>query len=883
MLEKIVQVIFRGKNDVGAPAKQATDEVEGFSKKAGSFLKGLGAAAAALGLASFFKTAVEEAQTSREAMAQLANVVDNSGASFRAMAPDVYEALNGLARLTKFGDDEFAEVMRDMVLRTGDAGWSLRSLGLTADLAAAAQIPLADAGKLLANAHEGNTKALFKLIPELKGAANWEEILAQKTAGAAEEQMRALGPIEAAKKQFGEFAESVGKAILGNESFSTSGFGVAEMLAGLAGWVDDNSAAIGEFIDALVLAGRNVVEGFTPAFTLLRRVAGPVLSLLVVAVTEMSFAFRAGTVVIEEFAGQVYQDIGKLVQRVGAVLKLLGVEVVSTMGLELQKFGETLDREASARWDKLVVDQRAFLGKLKGDGDKHVGDVQTQERAKVRIVKQALDETEGDYRKQLAAIEQTYKLLNSYVVEYKKQLATLNPAIRAALDKDHAERFAETWQRIDGNARTLIDRMKANPLPPLVQPATAAVAEMGTTLANAAGNVLDVADNFGGLDQDAKSVLGTVQNLASTVATLATKGLSFAGVAGVLGGVASIVSTMMQGDKERRDLTRKNTEVLRELVTDGVKLSTKVSGETLTGVGAALGGLNLAALAGLESAPGDKGYTQALNLLVGQLAKSGLRLSDLDAVAGELGLSIRRSNGAIDMAQLQSLLLGLQTNMSAFTRVGQSFGEQLKFFKDTQRLEGVSGADQFAALGGFVRSVGRVGALQGIDFTDAASARGSLLALFRQLNNGGLDASQLGGLTGDQFRDVLDELLSLANALETDAVRGVDLPGAGLGAALGAPADLGSLPTADVVTGTGATVEGVLLGRADDVVGLLTAHRALLERTAVAGEGSFATLLEIRDLAVALGRGRGAGTDRVDDRLAALFAVERRVQGDATL
>jgi hypothetical protein len=878
VLEKIVQVIFRGKNGVGGPAKQAADDVEGFTSKAGSLLKGLGAAAAALGLASFFKTAVDEAQKSREAMDALANVVDNSGASFKQMAPEIDATLSRLARFSKFGDDEFAGVLRDMTLRTGDASWSLKNLGQAADLAAAAQIPLEAAGQALANAHEGNTKALFKLVPELKGAANWQELLAQKTDGAAEAQMRALGPIEAARKQFGEFAESVGKAILGNQSFEASGAGFADTLANMATWVDENSAAIGEFIDALVLTAQNIIEGFTPAFTVLKRVAGPVLSLLVVAITEMSFAFRAGTVVVEEFAGQAYQSIGKLVQRVGGVLKLLGIEVVSKIGGELRLFGETLDREASARWNKLVDDQKAFVEKLKTGGDKSVADVQTQERTKTRIMKQGLDDrandAEGASKVSQAAADAYFqkasktlgKPLSDMIAITTTSIGKLAEAGREQLEPMKAEQFAKHMQHLreqadKGNEAIVNLGQNAG----TANENTKKVAADVGAIARAA---IDAADAFGVVDDATANALNSVVNMAVAIGKVAAGDLT--SIPGIIASAVNLITTMMGGDAARKKLISENTVEMARLRREVGNLSLDVSGDTFAKVQDALGSV----MGTIKGGRGARNETDVLNALLAR----GLGMGDLKKVADELGIRIRSDSGALSVDGLRQLFesMGL-VEMGQF---GQDFGSQLEATTRGFDVNKTSDVGQIAALGSLGGKFSSV--LDGVVNTNnLAETRVRLASIFKRFNEGGFTAQELGGLTGAEFLDLVTNLISRIDSATPADTASTSAP---LGISTGdvaAPTGLSSIPAPEaggIDTGTGPTVEATMLAHAETVIDLLSTHTGLLERTANAGEISADTLVRL----YALVESRG-GSFADADGLGTMLTLERRLAGSASL
>lgn len=883
MIDRIVQVIFRGKDDVTPEANKAKAGVGGFVDSATSMLKGLAAAAAALGLGAFFKKAIEEAQTSREAMGQLALTVENSGVSFTKMAPRVDEALSRLARLSKFGDDDFAKAMQNMTLKTGDAEWALANLGPAADLAAAAGIDLEKASTVLAQAHEGNTKQLYRLIPELKGATNWQELLAEKTAGAAEAQMRQLGPIAAIQKQFGELAESVGKAILGNSTFEESGFGVATMLADLATWVEENTDELGVFIETTIEVGKNILEGLTPAFTLLKQVGGPILKLLVGLIAEMSFAFRAGTIVVEEFAGSVYKSIGNLVEKGGRVLKLFGINVVEGMGTTLRTFGEKLDAEASERWTKLTADHSAFWSRVGREGEKSVDTVRTQERAKTKIVRDESEEQEKIWRAQQKQVEETYKVLSGLAVNYKEVLRTLNPALKESLNKEHAGEFEKTWKRIDDNARTLITRMMANPLPPLIKPAADATKVMGDNLADSVDAVLGLAAEFGGLDDESKAVLENVSAIGKSVQAMFDGGVSFAGIAGVLGAVGTIVSALTSDAREYRQLQRESQARLKENSETVDKLTKQVGLLALDVAGGEVATIEsvLADIVPKLSQGGS--ITDFLSIIKGatsQLVGSGLGWDSVVSLAKKFGLNILDSKGAIDFAQLPELLRALQgTNTAA---PGTDFESQLSILQDSFDVNGTNDLSQIGQIlnlaGGFAP------VLQGLFRGDnLGGTRADLQKLFNDMAAGRLQESQLGRLSGNQFRQLILSLIRQIDAVMQaqtgdatggDAAGDLELPSAGL---------LTGGPSLTPVTAA-ETVQAVLREQTDALSLLLTDQLVLQTRIALAAEGSWVELRQVNtNLGDILGV-IGGGLDGLDAaletraRAAALDRGQRPVQ-----
>lgn len=828
MAQKEVYVRINGVESVSKATEQADGALSGFTSKAGSMLKRLAAVAAGLALGEFFKKAVEEATVSREAMGQLALAVENSGKSFAKMSPEIDETLSRLATMTKFGDDDFARAMQQMTLKTGDAEWALKNLGPAADLAAAGNIELEQAANMLALAHEGNTKALFRMMPELKGAVNWQEMLAEKTAGAAEAQMRQLGPLAAIEKQFGEFAESVGKAIIGGSQFEETGFSMAKMLADLSGWIEDNRGEIGKFIDVLIETGKNVVEAVTPSFQMLARIAGPALKLVAGLIAEAGFAIRAWSVYSEESAGKVIQAIGWIVEKGAKVLRAFGIDVGHGLADTIIKFGEKLDVEASKRWDTLVKDHGAFWTRIKAQGDEAVQTVAKQERAKTEAVRDEEANRKKELDEAIKAQEARWKLVDQAAVSYRKVIETLKPAIEKNVTLREIDAQGTALDAARKNADALIKKMQEHgALPPLIKPATDAVDATARKLSDAAGFALDTAKNIEGIDDEALLLLESCKIIGETLSSIAQKGLTFAGVTGVLGGVASLVNTMMQGDLERRNLTRQNNTRLEELNRGLSSLKLNVSGKDYESVFGALKVL-------MGNLSGGANIMPSLYQFDRSLFNAGLTQADLNKIADSYGISIRRKDGDIDLAQLQKLFEAMQrTGLGNGTR---SLEDELQDRKNYASIAGAAAGEQARYLLDFLAGRG-VGYLAGVETSDPQMIFQHLFKLYNSMTNGRtLGADELGGLTAGQLRDFIFELLQ---GLKGDSGQGTS------------SVSLAQSPTsslsAEMVTAGGismsmVSVQDAIAAMDTSMSSVLTEHTAFHQRIADATEGSYREL-----------------------------------------
>lgn len=903
-MAKKIEVIIDGKETVSDAADKAEGGLKGFISKAGGLIAGLAALGVGAALGGFFKKAIEESLEGEQSMARLREAVGSTGASFNAMRPEIEATVGNLMRLTTFTDDELNAALADMSLMTGDAKGSLANLGVAADLAAAKNIPLEQAAKAVGMAMEGNTKALTKLIPELKGSGDIIGDLKLKVDGTAQAMGETFaGSLTRAKNQMGEFAQAVGDAILGSDALTGSGNLLVETLANLATWAEENREQIGKVVDVIVTTAKNIWEALVPALRLIWTVAKPVFMALLGVITEASFAVRAGVIAYQEYAGQVAQIIGGLVEKAGGVLKAFGIDVVSGFGATLKQWGAKLDKDASTSWAKLDTDFKAFHTRIKSTGDKAVEDVGTQERTKVKHITEGLVDAEDATKDSIARQKAMFKLLDDNVAGYRKTIDTLRPAIKAAMETQDVDAFNTTMAAAKTTADGLMVKIRADlekfreemgvQTPPAIKKTTdgltdaereaAKVRDTADAIFRAidiADTVLDVAASFDVVNDKTAGMLDNVLGIADGIARMYA-GDVVGGAAGIIGSVGSLVAALK--DTENRRIVNQltfETNKLRQTIGD---LKLNVSGEDFAKSKGVLdelfkntGWMHLF----------NNGKTQEANdLILKAFAGAGLTPGDLERIAKEMGLQIFRSDGkGIDANALKALFDRL--NATEFGTVGQDFGSQLEFFKTRQRLEGSAGtAGGMQGLLDFLKNAGGVTALSGIDLS-GPNAKNQLLDLFTRLNNGGVSAAEMGKLTGSQFADIIEQLIG-----------NLDNLGSGSGGSTGGQTGTGTGP-AGGETGGGAGPVGGDAGTnpvtipsktLDDVVSAIGAqmsdfgkwHRedaVFFERIANATEATAINTREAADyLAVMMFNMSG----RADE--ARQMAAERRLAGNPSL
>lgn len=326
------------------------------------------------------------------------------------------------------------------------------------------------------------------------------------------------------------------------------------------------------------------------------------------------------------------------------------------------------------------------------------------------------------------------------------------------------------------------------------------MASLGENLEMGARSAIDAAGALGLVGQAGQGVLNTIVNLGSSIAKTFTGALSVQGVIGIISGVGSLVKGFFGGkspaQKSAEEALKKNTVTLGEtnvrlgdlarLSTPGGKLATaeQVLAQFLRGSNA------------------NAGASQKRTAsLAAALDKAGLSLSELDQIAKDLQIVIRDKDGNLRfelVAQLLQAIRSVEPTQFADTFAGQR--ESLRREASLFDLTDVEQAQKLLGLASGPLGAGILGErLGGFDFTTAGGREGAIAAiqqLFKDLP--GLDKAALGGLTGQDFVTILEELKGFLSSVEeaADAVGAIpaDVPEMG-GLPSVAAATAGALPT----------------------------------------------------------------------------------------
>jgi hypothetical protein len=199
-------------------------QLDGVGAKTGFALKkaflpataALGALTAGIGLAT--KAAMEDEAAQLELARQLRTTTQATDAQIKA----VEQSISAFSKQTAMADDQLRPALANLVRATGSLELSQKAMAVTADLATAKNIDMETASVAVSKALAGQTTALIKLDPSLKGvidsSSTADEImqaLNSSVGGAAE---TFANSAEGGLKNFGiqmdELKESIGAAFI---------------------------------------------------------------------------------------------------------------------------------------------------------------------------------------------------------------------------------------------------------------------------------------------------------------------------------------------------------------------------------------------------------------------------------------------------------------------------------------------------------------------------------------------------------------------------------------------------------------------------------------------------------------------------------------------
>jgi hypothetical protein len=650
-------------------------------------------------------------------------------------------------------------------------------------------------------------------------------------------------------------------------------FGI-EVMSALAG----NAGEAGGTLRIFALATVDLARALSPLLLLVVKLADILVSSLAVGLRFVMLDIRRFATETTSRFGSVAVAIGGFVEKSGALLKKFGIDVVQETGTAIREWGETQRDTSQNALLGIRGELQEFERDAKATARRLFGGVREAAEAEIPPATQTMRdlgatgtaalESVGTGAKAARQVIETHLggSLKDLIGVTTGTLQTMGEVAERSLQPTPAAQFAAAMGPIVQRAHEVRDRI--NDWGPKVEDATGKANNLAGEVAAIARAGIEAGQAFGVLDAEAASLLNSVTTVAASLPKALGGDLTALG--GVIGGVANIAKQVVGGDPQRQKNLRENSRNLDRLTREVSGLRLGVTGEQYAGVGGALGAIS--GMLGKGFAFGVGGTDR----LRDELGKRGLNFTDLEAVAKALGINIRDGKGNLDPELLQQLLQAI--GMDGPTQIGNSFSDKLDQLLKGFDVRGTGGMAQLSGLFGLGTSSG-ASILDGIfNPSDLAGTRAGLLGIFDALERGEIDPSQIGGLTGAQFRDLIIDLIGRVDDLMVapDTPSSAPPPGT---APTGEDPLLGGdipLPTGDVVT-----LAEVFRGFAGESVPLLTQQLEAQLRIADATEATAAHTADTVAvlLRVAAAIEGGALAEQVDRSLGRARAFESLSQG----
>jgi len=222
--------------DVEREAKEALDKgtdpkvpvanlkkVEGGLDRLKKLAKPLAAAFAAAfsvrAITRFFRSSLDAANALEDSRRRLAATLRNEGIQYEAVQGQIQAYTKALWESHRLTEGEVNPILQQLVLITGDYEKSLRAVGVAADLAAATNMDVQSAAKLLGRVMNGEVGALRRYGIALEEGADALQVLEDRLSGMAK---AATPPTVALSKAYGDLQEAIGLALKETINFDTN-------------------------------------------------------------------------------------------------------------------------------------------------------------------------------------------------------------------------------------------------------------------------------------------------------------------------------------------------------------------------------------------------------------------------------------------------------------------------------------------------------------------------------------------------------------------------------------------------------------------------------------------------------------------------------------
>lgn len=237
-----------------------------FNKLGGTIKGALGAIGVSLSIGEIVRVLGDASRAAVEdskSQAILANALRNTVGANDSVIASVEESISKMQALTAVADDQIRPAFQTLATATGDVEAATKLTNLALDLAASKGIPVTTAASAIAKATTGQTTALTRLMPSLKGSTDMFGDLEAATYGAAQTAAD-NDPFQRMTTVMGELQEQIGYALLPTLQSLSEWLGSPEVQAALEFLIEGFNTWVGEM--------KNVIDGANAVGTALANV-----------------------------------------------------------------------------------------------------------------------------------------------------------------------------------------------------------------------------------------------------------------------------------------------------------------------------------------------------------------------------------------------------------------------------------------------------------------------------------------------------------------------------------------------------------------------------------------------------------------------------------
>ena len=299
--------------------KKAQKDFGSVGKKLKGVLAGVGLGVGLGAAVSALKDAGKAAVTDAKSQAVLANALKNTIGANDEVIASVEQSISAWQMASGVADDSLRPAYQSLATATGSVSNANKLMQIALDLSASKQISVEKAAGLLGKAFNGNTTALTRLMPELKGSANVLGELENAVKGASDAAAN-TDPFSRINVIFGEMQEQIGQYLIpyvrqfaeylaspaGQQQMQQLVATIGQAIIGfsnLIGFIIENRVALEVF--ALVVSGTAIAWGIYSAAVAIMRLrtlgaasAQAILNIAMGAVNPVALAIGIGALAL---------------------------------------------------------------------------------------------------------------------------------------------------------------------------------------------------------------------------------------------------------------------------------------------------------------------------------------------------------------------------------------------------------------------------------------------------------------------------------------------------------------------------------------------------------------------------------------------------------